>query len=127
MVPSEIVVLDALPRALSGKVDRATLSTTAIEPHETTLRQVSARTPLEEALAAIWCDVLDTDHVGLQDNFFDIGGHSMRLVRTGTLIKQRLGLSVTMVTLLSYPTVQSLAAQLTEQAAAANIPAAVGQ
>jgi len=127
MVPAEILVLNRLPRTLSGKVDRAALPAAASEQREPELANVAPRTPVEEALAAIWCDVLGTDHVGLHDNFFDVGGHSMRLVRVAALIKQRLGLSVQLVTMLSYSTVQSLAEYLAESMEAANAPVGVRQ
>lgn len=127
MVPAEIVVLDRLPRTLNGKIDRNALSAARSEQPELELQHVGRRTPVEEALAAIWCEVLGAKQVGVQDNFFDVGGHSMRLVRVASLIKQRLGLNVAMVTLLSYPTIESLAAHLAEETETTTSTAAVGQ
>ncbi|MEV8478007.1 amino acid adenylation domain-containing protein [Streptomyces sp. NPDC051173] len=67
---------------------------------------------LEESLTAIWCRVLGRDHVGVEENFFDLGGHSLLLVRAQTTVNQELGCDLTVVDLFSHPTVRALAKHL---------------
>jgi amino acid adenylation domain-containing protein len=77
MAPSSFVVLDALPLTPNGKVDRRALP--ALEVGEGLARQgyVAPRTPAEEVLCGLWCEVLKVDRVGIHDNFFALGGHSL--------------------------------------------------
>jgi acyl carrier protein len=63
-------------------------------------------------LAAIWREVLRKPDVGLDEDFFDAGGHSMAFLRVGALIRQRLGVDVTLLRLLTHPTIASLAEDL---------------
>ena len=76
MVPSSFVLLDALPLTTNGKVNRLALPTP-----DTTRGSlntyISPRTPTEKVLARVWCDILGVDQIGIQDNFFEVGGHSL--------------------------------------------------
>lgn len=107
MVPRAIVVLAALPLNANGKVDRKALP----EP-EGMGRASTYEAPQGEVarmLAAIWSEVLKVDQVGLHDNFFDLGGHSLLLIRAHRLLEDRLQATVPLVHLFKYPTVESLA------------------
>ncbi|WP_043820005.1 phosphopantetheine-binding protein, partial [Delftia sp. RIT313] len=74
MVPSAIVVLDALPLTANGKVDRKALP----EPETAGAQEYEApQGELEEALARIWAEVLGVQRVGRHDSFFELGGHSL--------------------------------------------------
>ncbi|MDH1827613.1 AMP-binding enzyme, partial [Delftia tsuruhatensis] len=99
MVPSAIVVLDALPLTANGKVDRKALP----EPEMVSAQQYEApQGELEETLAQIWADVLGVDRVGRQDGFFELGGHS--LLALGLLERVRAqGLRVQVRTLFQHP------------------------
>ena len=92
MVPSAFAFLDALPLTTHNKVDRAALPKP--EPVAATRgsRHAEPRTELEVQLAAIWEEVLEVDGVGLHDNFFDLGGHSLLLMRVVAKLKKDLGL-----------------------------------
>ena len=88
MVPGGFVSLPELPLTSRGKVDRAALP--EVEQGEPAGRYVAPRTPTEETLAAIWAEVLQLDRVGVEDNFFEVGGDSIvaiqivaRAVRSG--------------------------------------------
>ncbi|MFL5661039.1 MAG: AMP-binding enzyme, partial [Ktedonobacteraceae bacterium] len=77
MVPSSVVVLEALPLTANGKVDRRALPVPQESRELGETGYVAPRTPLEERLVAIWEEVLAVKQVGIYDNFFDLGGHSL--------------------------------------------------
>ncbi|MDQ0606974.1 amino acid adenylation domain-containing protein [Variovorax sp. W1I1] len=107
MVPCAVVVLEALPLNANGKVDRKALP----EP-EGLGRASTYEAPqghVARTLAAIWSEVLQVEQVGLHDNFFDLGGHSLLLIRAHRLLEDRLQGSFPLVNLFKYPTVESLA------------------
>ncbi|MEB3357181.1 MAG: non-ribosomal peptide synthetase, partial [Synechococcales bacterium] len=110
MLPSQFMVLDALPLTPNGKVDRKALP----KPDGSSQPEPLAlpRTEVERAIATIWQTVLGLQQVGLHDNFFDLGGHSLLMVRVHSQIQQRLAVEIPLVELFRYPTVSSLAAYL---------------
>ena len=110
MVPTQFVVLDALPLTPNGKVDRNALPTpeSSLQPEPLAL----PRTQVEKAIAVIWQSVLGQEQVGLHDNFFDLGGHSLLMVRVHGQLQQQLAVEIPLVELFRYPTVNTLAAHL---------------
>ncbi len=109
MVPSALVWMEHLPLMQNGKVDRAALP----EPDVEAARQrMAPRTELEAALLAIWQSVLGRDGLSMTDNFFEIGGHSLLLMRVASRIRQGLGRDVSLQTLFLHPVLESLAAEL---------------
>ncbi|MEU7607639.1 non-ribosomal peptide synthetase, partial [Streptomyces sp. NPDC041003] len=80
MVPAAFVTLDAIPLTVNGKADLRALPAPALEAF-TSERFVAPRTPVEERLAAVWCEVLGLERVGVEGSFFDLGGDSIRAVR----------------------------------------------
>ncbi|HYG63669.1 MAG TPA: amino acid adenylation domain-containing protein, partial [Thermoanaerobaculia bacterium] len=113
LVPSELVFLDALPLTPHGKVDRRALPASApSNSGEGAAVAVAPRDAAEGEVAAIWREVLGRERVGIHDNFFDLGGHSLLLARVHVLLRERLGREVPMVDLFRYPTVASLARHL---------------
>jgi amino acid adenylation domain-containing protein len=111
MVPSAIVHLQALPLTPNGKVDRAALPAPAGE-RQTEQAFVAPRNELEQRIAAIWCEVLGVAQVGIDDNFFDLGGHSLLLVRLRARLEAELGVTLPMVKLFQHPTVAAVARSL---------------
>ena len=110
LVPSSLMMLDSLPTTGSGKIDYRALP--APRAAERTSAPVLPATELESAIAAIWRDVLELDVVGTADNFFDVGGHSLRLVAVHERLQQTLGRELPIVDLFRYPTIASLASRL---------------
>jgi acyl carrier protein len=110
MVPQTIQVLPALPIRSSGKIDRDALALTA-EPEI-----VRAYSPplgrLQSAVADIWARTLGLNRVGSEDNFFDLGGHSLLVVKVQTEIRRELGRDVPVVALFENPTVAAVARYL---------------
>ncbi len=110
MIPSAFVVLDALPLSPNGKLDRKALPAPDQDRPECQGAFVPPRTPTEELLASIWAEVLGVPRVGVHDNFFDLGGHSLQAVQVAARVSKALGRTVPVKALFLYPTVASLAA-----------------
>ncbi|MEV6345245.1 amino acid adenylation domain-containing protein [Actinoplanes sp. NPDC051851] len=110
LVPAAFLLLDRLPRGERGKIDRASLP--APEGPATAPAAEQPTGALERTVAGVWCEVLSVDRVGMDDNFFDLGGHSLLLVRVQGRLVERLGRPVAVVDLLRHPTVRSLARRL---------------
>ncbi len=109
MVPSAFVVLDRMPLTPSGKVNRRALPAPDRQRPALAQTLVTPRTPTEQAIAAIWQEVLGVEKVGVDDNFFDLGGHSLLLVQLHGRLAARLGIDVTVMDLFRYPTIGSFA------------------
>ncbi|CAA9444422.1 MAG: hypothetical protein AVDCRST_MAG66-4296 [uncultured Pseudonocardia sp.] len=108
MVPARVVALPEIPLTPNGKVDGAALPDPPAAPTSGT----AARTDLEALVASVWQDVLDLPSVGLDDSFFDVGGHSVLLVRVQSLLSGQLGRAVPGVALFEHYTVRRLARYL---------------
>ncbi|HSF39112.1 MAG TPA: non-ribosomal peptide synthase/polyketide synthase [Thermoanaerobaculia bacterium] len=108
MIPSAFVVLPALPLTANGKVERRALL--EIRPEAGGGRgYVPPRTPTEEVLAGLWASVLSVERVGIRDNFFDLGGHSLVATRLVARVRQVFGVEVPLRALFEGPTVEELA------------------
>lgn len=122
MVPDVFVRLDELPLNRSGKIDRPRLPEPAAVRGRLDQVYAAPRSDTEERTAAAWARVLTLDRVGIHDNFFDLGGNSVRLMRVlATLREQYPDAGLTLVDLFRRPTVAALAAHL-DQAAAPGHP-----
>jgi amino acid adenylation domain-containing protein len=106
MVPAILVQLPALPLLSSGKIDRRALPAPKLGSGE----YVAPSTPTEEAIAAIWAEVLGLPRVSVRDEFFALGGHSLLAAKVLDAVDRRFGKSLPLVTLLLAPTVERLAA-----------------
>jgi amino acid adenylation domain-containing protein len=112
MIPSTFVVLDELPKTATGKPDRRALPA---PPKARPLLDgvfVSPRTAVELRIAEIWAEVLGLPSVGTGDNFFDLGGDSLLLLRAHARIRAAFGMDVPMVELFAHPTVARAASYL---------------
>lgn len=119
MIPTHFVALTALPLNPNGKVNRRMLPRP--EHDHVARRIVGAEGEIERAIAAIWREVLGLEEVSSTDNFFEIGGHSLSLVRVQRGIEAALGVKVPIVDFFQHPTIRALAvavARLLPQAAA---------
>ena len=107
MMPSSFVMLDALPLSPNGKVDRHALP--APDPSHRNLETgyLPPRTPTEEALSAIWADVLGLEQVGIHDNFFELGGDSILSIQVVTRANQA-GLQLVPKQLFQHQTIAEL-------------------
>ena len=113
MVPSAFVQLDGLPLTLNGKVDWRALPGPATARADREGTFVGPRSDRERTIAAAWQATLGLERVGVDDNFFDLGGHSLLLVRLHSRLQSALGVDLSLVDLFRFPTVGSLAQFLT--------------
>jgi natural product biosynthesis luciferase-like monooxygenase protein len=107
MVPSDFVWIDALPQTPNGKINRQALPDPVVH-RDSNEGDIAPLGDLEEKIAAIWREVLEIDRVGRNDNFFSLGGNSVLVVGTRSLLLDRVG-DVSLVDLFRYPTVATLA------------------
>nr|WCB70647.1 NRPS modules 10-13 [Corallococcus coralloides] len=107
MVPSQVVVLEALPLLPNGKVDRSALA--RHQPEAAPARVQGPRTPNEEVIAAAWAEVLGLEGVGIDEDFFSLGGHSLSATRVMSRLSDNFGTSLPLRALFEHPTVAKLA------------------
>ncbi|MBN6042327.1 non-ribosomal peptide synthetase/type I polyketide synthase [Amycolatopsis sp. 195334CR] len=110
MLPATWTVLDELPVTANGKLDHRALPA----PDDVTGNSAAVvpATELEAAIAAVWAETLDRPVPGVTDNFFDLGGHSLLLLRVHARLQRALDRPLRIVDLFSHPTVRALAAHL---------------
>lgn len=110
MVPAVFVPMDRLPLGATGKVDRYRLPDPASRPAMAgDGRFVAPRNPIEEELARLWSRLLLREHVGVHDNFFALGGHSLTVVQLATRIREAFGVDVPLHRIFEAPTLGELA------------------
>jgi hypothetical protein len=117
MVPSTIVTLDELPLTANGKVDRKALPLPRSSRSATGLVAETVMTDTQRKVAAIWCSVLSLERVGLRENFFDLGGHSLLVIRVHAALRRESSVEITVVDLFQRTTVEAQAELLSESAA----------
>ncbi len=109
MVPSAYVLLDALPLTPNGKLDRNALPPPQARSSEHRESQIAPRTPTEESVATSWRKILRLEKIGIHDNFFDLGGHSLLLVRLIGEINWRHRVKLGVPDVIRNPTVEQVA------------------
>ncbi len=109
MVPSDFVFLESLPLTPNGKVDRLALPAPDRSRPELEVAEAAPRSDIEALLAKIWAEVLAIDRVGIHDNFFDLGGHSLAALRVISRVIQSFKLVLPVRALYDAPTVARMA------------------
>lgn len=110
MMPSAVVELPELPKNANGKIDRNALPAPTQADTQRTL--VPPRTPLEEKLVTLWQSVLGIDAVGITDDFFDMGGNSLLVMRLFSELEALLDRRLPLVEIFAAPTVEKMAERL---------------
>jgi amino acid adenylation domain-containing protein len=113
MVPSQVVILSALPMTPNGKIDRQALPSPTARVAAKDV--VAARTELEEQLVAIWEELLERKPISVTDDFFALGGHSLLAVMLVTALKSRLGIRVPLSRVIEQPTIAAFASTIANQ------------
>ncbi|MEL4898163.1 amino acid adenylation domain-containing protein [Crocosphaera sp. Alani8] len=114
MIPSRFVELEKLPLTPNGKINRKALP----EPNDRqqlTETYVSPRSEIERTIAKIWQEVLKIETIGINDPFFDLGGHSLSMVRVHSKVREAFSSDISLVEMFQYPTISDLAAYFERQ------------
>jgi acyl carrier protein len=114
MIPTAFMMLESLPLNSHGKVERGAL------PVPDALLELDGpyvlpRTEAEHNIAEVWQEVLQLKSVGIFDNFFDVGGHSLLMVQVHDQLRERFKFEISLVDLFEYPSISSLAEHLSRQ------------
>jgi natural product biosynthesis luciferase-like monooxygenase protein len=109
MIPSNFVILDRLPQTSNGKVDRKRLPAVEGLRKQSKSEYIQPKGELEGLIAGIWQEALKVDRVGREDNFFDLGGHSLLLAQVHGQLCKALDKKLPLIKMLEHPTVSSLA------------------
>jgi aryl carrier-like protein len=115
MLPSDLVILETLPLTPNGKVDRRKLSLLSGVPRPREEEYCPPQTPAQELLAGIWADILKAPRVGITDNFFHIGGHSLLAMQVVSRIRELLAVNVPVRQLFETPTIEALAKNIEQE------------
>ena len=115
MVPQIFVSLETMPRTANQKIDRRSLPAPELERPELKEAFVAPSSRLEKTVAEIWGEVLGVEKVGVRDNFFDLGGHSLLMAQAHSRLREALGMELELIKLLEHPTVRSLSTFLETQ------------
>lgn len=118
MIPQALVVLERMPLTANGKIDRLALPAPEGWSIDQGVEFVAPRTELEQQIASIWREVLDVEKVGLHDNFFDLGGHSIRMIEANGKLKLALNRELSVVDMFRHPTISAMAEFLSAQPSA---------
>ncbi|HEU0078065.1 MAG TPA: amino acid adenylation domain-containing protein, partial [Longimicrobiaceae bacterium] len=109
MVPAALLVMERLPLTPSGKLDRRALPRPEATDGGREREHAAPRGPVEETLAGIWAETLGVERVGIRDDFFEMGGHSLLAVRLAARVHDAFGVVVPIGAIFRAPTVESLA------------------
>ncbi|MEA3332922.1 MAG: beta-ketoacyl synthase N-terminal-like domain-containing protein, partial [Pseudomonadota bacterium] len=116
MVPQRLVLIPKIPVTAAGKIDEKSLPKVSITTTAKVLSdQQEPLSKIEKAVATIWKELLKCDHVGRHDNFFDLGGHSLLLLRLHALLGDELGSELEVVDLFRHTTVAAQARALSRK------------
>ena len=121
MVPSVFVPLDSLPLTANGKIDRNALPDPSKFEEKSATASEPPRNELEGVIAEAWKEALGAEQVGLEQNFFDLGAHSLMVAEVHMHLQQSLGREISLVDMFQFPTVRALANHLNGQGAAAPV------
>ncbi|WP_414474551.1 amino acid adenylation domain-containing protein [Microvirga sp. M2] len=109
MMPTHFVSLERMPLTTNGKIDRTALPDPTADNIQVEQDFIAPETATEKTLAALWCDLLKVDSIGRNDNFFNLGGHSLLVMRAVSRLRETFGVDVQLRNLFERPTVAGLA------------------
>jgi acyl carrier protein len=109
MVPADFIVLDEWPRTASGKIDLQALSNPPEAPSQSKAVYKPPQNELEQIIAGLWQEVLFVEVIDRDDNFFDLGGHSLLLMKVNLKLKQHCRKEISLIEMFKYPTISTLA------------------
>lgn len=116
MIPSRFVTMDAFPFTPNKKIDRKMLPAPDQSASASSTNHEPPATDLQERIAEIWQELLNVNNVGVKDNFFDLGGHSLLTVQVHRRLGELVDHQLSITDMFRYPTIQSLAEVLNRKA-----------
>ena len=119
MVPASFTLLDAMPVGPNGKLDRRALPAPDFQRHRSGAEFVAPRNDTEKKIASVWRHVLKVEQIGVHDNFFDLGGHSLAAMQVISRLHMALSATLKVTQMFDRPTIASLAEAIDREAAAA--------
>ena len=114
MLPSRFVRMEQMPLTPNGKMDRQALAALEVEGLEERDGYIAPRTPVEEILVGIFEEVMQLDRVGIHDNFFEIGGHSLLAIQVISWAQTTFEVEINVISIFEKPTVEGLARRIEE-------------
>ena len=114
MVPSAFITLDSLPLTANGKLNLRELPSPEPMRPELSVNYRTPRTPIEKLLCDLWVELLDVERVGIDDNFFDLGGHSILGTVMISSVRKQINVDLPVRTIFELPTVAELASLISE-------------
>jgi len=115
LTPSSFMILEAFPLTPSGKVDRKRLPAPESDRPRLEVDYVMPRTGMEGVIADVWKEALNLEKVGIHDNFFDLGGHSLTMAKVHYELQQRLEKDISMIEMFKYPTISAWSEYLSQK------------
>ena len=115
MLPSGFVMLDILPLTPNGKVDRRALPVPENLRPDLTTTFKPPESEIEQQISKLWQEVLHLDKVGINDNFFDLGGNSLLMLQVNNKLRTILQRDISVVTMFQNPTIYSLGEYLSQK------------
>ena len=112
MLPSFYIEMEAIPLTINGKVDRRLLPEPDLNYVSSATEYTAPRSPVEQNLVEIWRDILSVERISIHDNFFALGGHSLRAIRVLAKIHQQLTVKLKLTELFAHPTIAELAQEI---------------
>ncbi len=112
MIPAAFIFLDKMPLTQNGKIDRNALPKGKLKRPELEQIYITPKTKMEKILCGIWEELLTLDRVGINDNFFDLGGNSLLALMSIVQLEEQENIKIPMVRMFQYPSVHSLASSL---------------
>ncbi|MEW2813213.1 amino acid adenylation domain-containing protein [Streptomyces massasporeus] len=114
MIPADLMVLGTLPLLGNGKVDKSALPEVTVAPETA---HIAPRTPMEQAIAEIWAELLDRPDIGVEDDFFALGGHSLTALRVISRLRSQLNTTISLRAFFEARTITGLVRKLLAQEA----------
>ena len=115
MIPTALVILESLPRTLSGKIDHQRLPVPDFKRVETNRSPILPRTQIEKTVSTIWREVLDLEQIGVNDSFFDLGGDLIRAALMMSRVEGTFGLKLPLLSLYQHNTIAELSKLLDKE------------
>lgn len=109
VIPQVFVPVEAMPRTISGKIDRRALPAPVLTQARSAREYVAPSTSTQEALTRIWAELLPVEKIGIRHEFFEVGGHSLLVMRLLSRITEEFGVEVRLQEFIGAPTIEALA------------------